>query len=94
MAKLFLRYWRIITNTDRAQAYCLIYEKTAMGELSMDENRAKELAHELAMEYIKEKKMLSNPILDNIPNMVDKFADINKSFYDAIINNNTLGDLY
>lgn len=60
----------------------------------MNENTAKELAHELAMEYIKEKKMLSNPILDNIPNMVDKFADINKSFYDAIINNNTLRDLY
>lgn len=72
----------------------MIYEKTVMGDLLMDENKAKELAHELAMEYIKEKKMLSNPILDNIPNMVDKFADINKSFYDAIINNNTLKDLY
>ena len=60
----------------------------------MNEIDAKKLAHELAMEYVREKKMLSNPILDSIPNMVDKFADINKSFYDAIINNNTLQDLY
>ncbi len=60
----------------------------------MDDNKAKELAHELAVEYVKEKKMLSNPILDNIPNMVSKFADINKSFYDAIKNNDTLKDLY
>lgn len=60
----------------------------------MNEGKAKELAHELAMEYLKEKKMLSNPILDNIPNMVAKFADINKTFYDAIMNNETLRDLY
>lgn len=60
----------------------------------MNESEAKKLAHELAMEYVKEKNMLSNPILDNIPNMVAKFADINKSFYDAIINNSTLRDLY
>lgn len=60
----------------------------------MTEGMAKKLAHELAMEYLKEKKMLSNPILENIPNMVAKFADINKSFYDAIISNETLSDLY
>mgnify|MGYP001027131523 FL=1 len=60
----------------------------------MNEAKAKELAHELAMEYLKEKKMLSNPILDNIPNMVAKFADINKSFYEAIMDNETLRDLY
>ncbi len=60
----------------------------------MNENAAKELAHELAMEYVREKMMLSNPILENIPNVVNKFADINKSFYDAIISNDTLRDLY
>lgn len=60
----------------------------------MNENKAKELAHELTMEYVREKLMLSNPILDNIPNIVNKFADINKSFYDAIMSNDTLRDLY
>lgn len=60
----------------------------------MSEDKAKELAHELTMEYVKEKKMLSNPILDNIPNIVNKFADINKSFYDAVMSNDTLRDLY
>ena len=53
----------------------------------MNEARAKELAHELTMEYVREKNMLSNPLLENIPNVVEKFADINKRFYDAIINN-------
>lgn len=60
----------------------------------MNENNAKELAHELAMEYVREKNMLSNPLLDNIPNVVEKFADINKRFYDAIISNDILKDLY
>lgn len=60
----------------------------------MTESSAKQLAHELTMEYVKEKQMLSNPILENIPNMVTKFAEINKNFYDAIISNNTLNDLY
>lgn len=60
----------------------------------MNEARAKELAHELTMEYVREKSMLSNPLLENIPNVVEKFADINKRFYDAIINNDTLKELY
>lgn len=60
----------------------------------MNESNAKELAHELTMEYVREKKMLSNPLLDNIPNVVEKFADINKRFYDAIIENDVLRELY
>lgn len=60
----------------------------------MNESNAKELAHELAMEYVREKKMLSNPLLDNIPNVVEKFADINKRFYDAIVENDVLRELY
>lgn len=60
----------------------------------MNESSAKQLAHELAMEYVREKNMLCNPLLDNIPNVVDKFADINKSFYDAVIRNAVLRDLY
>ncbi|MBD5449254.1 MAG: hypothetical protein HDR28_03670 [Lachnospiraceae bacterium] len=60
----------------------------------MNEGRAKELAHELTMEYVREKNMLSNPLLDNIPNVVDKFAEINKRFYEAIIDNDVLKDLY
>ena len=46
------------------------------------------------MEYVREKNMLSNPLLENIPNVVEKFADINKRFYDAIISNDTLKELY
>lgn len=61
---------------------------------AMNEARAKELAHELTMEYVREKNMLSNPLLENIPNVVEKFADINKRFYEAIINNDMLKDLY
>ncbi|MCI9314434.1 MAG: hypothetical protein HFI57_05520 [Lachnospiraceae bacterium] len=60
----------------------------------MNESTAKELAHELAMEYVREKNMLSNPLLDNIPNVVDKFAEINKRFYDAVMDNEILKDLY
>lgn len=60
----------------------------------MNESTAKELAHKLAMEYVREKNMLSNPLLDNIPNVVDKFAEINKRFYDAVIDNEVLRDLY
>lgn len=55
---------------------------------------AKILAHELALEYVKNLHILSDPALDNIPDMVEKFADINKKFYEAVTQNSTLGDLY
>ena len=56
--------------------------------------QAKHLAHELTMEYIRERRLLDDPTLNNIPSKVELIADINKRFYDAIINNQTLDKLY
>lgn len=60
----------------------------------MSNEQAKLLAHELTIEYIKNKNVLSDQLLDNIPKMVDSFADINQRFYDAIRSNDTLCMLY
>ena len=56
--------------------------------------QAKQLAHELTMEYIRERRLLDDSTLNNIPSKVELIADINKRFYDAIINNQTLDKLY
>lgn len=55
---------------------------------------AKSLAHELTMEYIKILPILNDPARDNIPKMVEDVADINKRFYDAVMKNQTLSELY
>lgn len=60
----------------------------------MNAQQAKILAHELTIEYVKNREILSDSLLDNIPKMVDTFADINKRFYDAIMQNETLSNLY
>lgn len=60
----------------------------------MSEQQAKILAHELTIEYVKNVKVLTDPLLENIPKMVDTFADINKRFYDSIMQNRTLSNLY
>ena len=60
----------------------------------MTVQNAKTLAHELTMEYIKNLPVLSDPARDNIPKMVEDVADINKRFYDAIVHNKTLDELY
>lgn len=60
----------------------------------MNAQQAKILAHELTIEYVKNREVLSDSLLDNIPKMVDIFADINKRFYDAIMQNETLSNLY
>ena len=60
----------------------------------MSEQQATILAHELTIEYVKNVKVLTDPLLENIPKMVDAFADINKKFYDAIMQNRTLSNLY
>jgi len=56
--------------------------------------QAKELAHELAIEYIRINTTNLSDVRDNIPKMVDQFADINKRFYDAIVNHEVLDKLY
>ena len=60
----------------------------------MTEQNAKSLAHEMTLEYVKNLHILSEPAIDYIPNMVEKFASINKMFYDAIVHNKTLNELY
>lgn len=60
----------------------------------MNEQQAKILAHEITIEYVKNVNVLTDPLLENIPKMVDTFADINKRFYDAIMQNETLSNLY
>lgn len=60
----------------------------------MNEQQAKILAHEITIEYVKNVNVLTDPLLENIPKMVDTFADINKRFYDAIMQNRTLSNLY
>lgn len=56
----------------------------------MTDAQAKVLAHELTMEYIKVNKTYLDDVRDNIPKMVDKIADVNKRFYDAIIHHEVL----
>lgn len=60
----------------------------------MSENQAKVLAHELTLEYIRNTNILKDLNTDNIPQMVDKFADINQKFYDAIKFHKILDQLY
>lgn len=60
----------------------------------MNEQQAKILAHEITIEYVKNVNVLTDTLLENIPKMVDTFADINKRFYDAIMQNRTLSNLY
>lgn len=61
----------------------------------MSPTQAKDLAHELTIKYIEiNKAVLNDPSLSNVPKMVEQFADINKQFYDAIMLNKTLSNLY
>lgn len=61
----------------------------------MSKQQAQLLAHELTIEYIrKNQRILNDSALDNIPKMVEQFADINKRFYESIIHNETLDKLY
>ncbi len=61
----------------------------------MSTEQAKILAHELTIKYIEiNRYVLTDPSSSNIPKMVEEFADINKRFYDAIIQNKTLANLY
>lgn len=61
---------------------------------TMSSEQAKILAHELTMEYVKQHRDLLSDVISNIPDMVDKIANINQRFYDAVISNDTLNKLY
>lgn len=60
----------------------------------MSEEKAKELAHELTIEYVKKRDRLLSDVETQIPKMVEDFAKINKQFYEEIIKNKTLDSLY
>ena len=60
----------------------------------MSSEQAKALAHELTMEYVRQHRDLLSDVIANIPNMIDKIANINQRFYDAIVSNDTLNKLY
>lgn len=61
----------------------------------MTDSQAKELAHELTMKYLDNNKaILSDPAISSIPKMVERIAEINKTFYEAIIHNDVLNSLY
>lgn len=63
----------------------------------MNTNQAKQLAHDLAIKYIEvNSDILKDQTcsLDNINLVVGKFAEINNKFYQAIISNKILDNLY
>lgn len=61
----------------------------------MSEQQAKNLAHELTLKFIEiNRNVLNDPSLSNVPKMVEDFANVNKKFYDAIMQNKTLSNLY
>lgn len=60
----------------------------------MSSTQAKQLAHELTIEYIRANPSCLKDVRDNIPKMVDMVADVNKRFYDAIIHHEVLTTLY
>ena len=60
----------------------------------MLEEKAKLLAHELTIEYIRKRSNYLSDVESQIPKMVNEFAGINKKFYEAILNNKDLDELY
>ena len=60
----------------------------------MIEEKAKSLAHELTIEYIRKRNNYLSDVESQIPKMVNEFANINKKFYEAILNNEVLDELY
>ena len=60
----------------------------------MSSAQAKQLAHELTIEYIRVNPSYLQDVRGNIPKIVDMVADVNKRFYDAIIHHEVLTTLY
>lgn len=60
----------------------------------MSSAQAKQLAHELTIEYIRANPGYLQDVRGNIPKIVDMVADVNKRFYDAIIHHEVLTTLY
>lgn len=60
----------------------------------MSPEKAKELAHELTIEYLRANPGYLRHTRDDAQKMVDQISDVNKKFYDCLIKNETLSDLY
>lgn len=60
----------------------------------MTKHNAQVLAHELTIEYLRVRTALISDVDEKIPDMVDRVADINRKFYDAIIHNKKFDGLY
>ena len=60
----------------------------------MTSEKAKELAHELTMEYLRVNPEYLRHTRGEAQKMVDQISEVNKNFYDCLIKNETLSDLY
>lgn len=60
----------------------------------MSPEKAKELAHELTIEYLRANPEYLRHSRNEAQRMVDQIADVNKKFYDSLIKNETLSNLY
>lgn len=56
--------------------------------------QSQQLAHELTILYLKQHPDILNVDLDNVQNTVDKIAEINRKFLDAIKTNRNFDGLY
>lgn len=56
--------------------------------------QAQSLAHELTIEYVRKHSEILLSDKENIPNIVNTIADINRKFYDNIIHNEKFDGLY
>lgn len=56
--------------------------------------QAQQMAHELTMLHLQQHPNILDDVLENIPKTVDIVADINKRYFDALIQNNKFDELY
>lgn len=60
----------------------------------MSPENAKNLAHELTMEYLRVNPEYLRHTRDEAQKMVNQIAEVNKNFYDCLVKNEILSDLY
>lgn len=51
----------------------------------MSQDQQRKIAYDLAMEYMKQRQLLSD-VDCNIPNMVDRFSDVYEKFFNSLTN--------
>ena len=60
----------------------------------MTKSQVQSMAYDLTLEYIKNHPDILSCNIDNIPETVDKIADISITFYKAISSNRKLDKIY